>query len=153
MNEKVVYLKLDGYTRDWLINRFGDPVRFPARSYENEILARYIVSLRHICGPKVEKEGKIAIVVPAIHGKPWESHNHFTRDGKKCLKAAVKNLFELDLLGSVMPRLAEGDIYKFINDFCRSRGISHESRPAVIKRFYRIRREYQKNGINLIVKK
>ena len=42
MKDITVLLRLEPYLRQWLTHAFGEPVRFPAQSYENHLLLRLV---------------------------------------------------------------------------------------------------------------
>lgn len=148
-NLRLIYIPLGGYLREWVVNRFGSPVCFPARSYEHAILSRCMVSKGRSSAPDRPAPDCLPIVVPTIRGRDWGTYNSLSRQGTRLLVEAIENLFRIDMWYSLIPQLTAGSINQHIDDWCKDRGIRLEHREAVRQKFFRIRRDYEAYGIIL----
>lgn len=149
MEHILVYVPFEKYLGQWLVNRLGSPVAFPARSNENAILARYIQrppSKNYV--PALRSAG-IPVRVPIVHGKNPYSHTHLSRQGETALIAAVELLFRMDLWYGLAPLLTTRGINAHIDRWCEQHGIALYYREAVRQKFYRIRKDYLASEIIL----
>lgn len=149
MEHILVYVPFEKYLGQWLVNRLGSPVVFPARSNENAILARYIQrppSKNYV--PALHSAG-IPVRVPIVHGKNPYSHTHLARRGETALIAAVELLFRMDLWYGLAPLLTTRGINAHIDRWCEQHGIALDYREAVRQKFYRIRKDYLASEIIL----
>lgn len=149
MEHILVYVPFEKYLGQWLVNRLGSPVAFPARSNENAILARYIQrppSKNYV--PTLRSAG-IPVRVPIVHGKNPYSHTHLARRGETALIAAVELLFRMDLWYGLAPLLTTRGINAHIDRWCEQHGIALDYREAVRQKFYRIRKDYLASEIIL----
>lgn len=147
MQKNVVYIQLDGYLAEWLVNRFGNPVRFPSRSWENIILARYLSKKSSAPSSPSNTGHLIPICVPAVTDKPFSIYNHLPTRAEAMLIASIESIFRLDMFYSLIHCVV--DINEHVDVWCSQRGIDSEHREAVRQKFYRIRRDYEKNGVFL----
>ena len=149
MEHILVYVPCEKYLGQWLVNRLGSPVAFPARSNENAILARYIQrppSKNYV--PALRSAG-IPVRVPIVHGKNPYSHTHLARRGETAHIAAVELLFRMVLWYGLAPLLTTRGINAHIDRWCEQHGIALDYREAVRQKFYRIRKDYLASEIIL----
>lgn len=150
MNDFFIYIKLEHYVAEWLIDALGRPVRFPRGSFENAIIHRYLRPTPPGTLPILPKEDYVPIVIPDSRYKPPHLYNYFGVRGQKVLKEAIDILFRLDMWAGLSPLLVSpGELNQGIYEWCDRHGISIDSREAVRQKFYRIRRSYQTMGIIL----
>lgn len=147
MQNNVVYIHLDGYLAEWLVNRFGNPVRFPSRSWENIIIARYLCKKPSSPSLPSCSVNLIPICVPTVSDKPFAIYNHLPTRATAMLIASIESIFRLDMFYSLIHCVV--DINEHVDTWCSQRGIDTEHREAVRQKFYRIRRDYEKNGVFL----
>ena len=153
MKDIVIYLHLNGHLRQWLIHALGNPVRFPARSYENLLMVRHLKRKtdRTEC-PTNQSTETVAICLPDNSMHRPEYYNHLTQRGIRLLSVSIDNLFRMHLWSDCSPLVgSSGELNRGIDAWCAANGISLEYREAVRQKFYRMRRLYETNGI--IVKK
>lgn len=150
MQKQVIYIHLKGYLGEWLVNRFGYPVKFPSRSWENIIIARNLAK-KTLATPEqpFDTDGLIPVVVPSVSGKVFTLYNHFPHRAEEELLAAIESLFRLDMYYSLISCVTSHSINDQIDAWCGNRGIIPDHREAVRQKFYRIRRDYEKNGVIL----
>lgn len=146
MNGKQITIPLDGYLRDWAVHQYGHPLSFPARSYENAILARYLTN--RPC-PSTPNGPVVTVSLPRVRGKDAACYIHISRKGVSILTEALDIIFRLDMWHSLPSLLTQGDVNESIRKWCLSRGIDDDHVEAVRQKFYRARRDYAQYGIIL----
>lgn len=146
MSQKQILIPLSGYLRDWVIHQYGEPARFPPRSYENAILARYLTKRLPLQPPT---EDGVLIELPQVRGKDAVCYCAISPIGIAMLQDAIDVIFRLDMWHSLAPLLTQGNINVRIRDWCISRGIDDDHVESVRQKFYRARKDYAKSGIIL----
>lgn len=150
MKDILVYVKVERYIQEWLEFHLGNPVRFPVRSYENELLHRHLG--KRPCGqpPEKREDNMVAIVITDCdHSRP-EFYNYLGHRGKRAIVSAIDALFRLDLWSGCAPLLhSNTELNRGIDKWCADNGISLDAREAVRQKFYRIRKSYLERGIVL----
>lgn len=149
MKNIVVYLRVSPYIRAWLASTLGDPVRFPAGSYENAVL-HHVLRRRPLSSlPEAPGEDTIAVVIPdsAVH-RP-EYYNYLGRRGRRAVAECIEHLFRMHLWSDCRHLIGTRLLERGLDDWCRLHGIGIEHREAVRKKFYRMRRDYLSHGIIL----
>ena len=63
MKDIQVYVRVPRYIKEWLVFHLGEPVRFPQRSYENELLHRHLDKRPEGIIPDKPAEDVVAIVI------------------------------------------------------------------------------------------
>ena len=150
MKDIQVYIKVERYIKEWLEFHLGNPIRFPERSYENEILHRHLA--KRPCGlpPEKREDNMVAIVITDCdHSRP-EYYNYLALRGQRAIVSAIDALFRLDLWGGCAPLLhSTTELNRGIDHRCADNGISLHAREAVRQEFYRICKSYLERGIVL----
>lgn len=148
MKGMLLYFRLDGYLREWLVHTFGSPVSFPARSYENAIIVRHLIKRPPGVLP-LDGAGSdtVPIVIPDNGRRPPEHYNHLSIYGQRLLHHAVLNLFTIDLWHGCAPLCGSPGLNEGIYRWCDRHGIDFDHQEAVRQRFYRMRKEYRLRGI------
>lgn len=150
MRNITLKLRLPGYLRQWLTHCYGNPVRFPNRSYEHLLLRRYLRKPPAGYIPKKTTPDEVAIIIPDNDLHRPEYYHHLGRDGYRLLCDGIDNLFRLSLWRECFPLLATpGQLNKGLDDWCADHGIALDYREAVRQKFYRMRRAYDDFGIFL----
>lgn len=150
MDQNIIYVHFEGYLKQWLINRLGNPVRFNRGSYENAILKIYIS--KHVPSDQdyvLHDNNMIPVIIPRIEGKPWPQYRYLGRRGRTRLADAVETLFRIDMWNSCAKYITNKNFQEQIEKWCKSRGICSDYWGAVMKKFYRMRQSYVKRGIVL----
>lgn len=150
MKDIRVYVKVERYIKEWLEFHLGNPVRFPDRSYENELLHAYL-SKRPCDLPPAKPQGCFVsiVITDSLHRKP-EFYNYLGSRGQRAVASAIDALFRLDMWSGCAPLLhSSKEINKGIDEWCACNGISLDAREAVRQKFYRIRKAYMEKGIIL----
>lgn len=148
MNHHQITIPLAGYLREWLVAQYGDPVRFPSRSFENAILARYLSKRpgRTSLSPGCEV---LSIALPKVRGKEADCYRHLSAEGIAALTEAIDVVFRLDMWHSLAAILTQDNINERIRLWCKEKGIDDDHVEAVRQKFYRARRDYARHGIIL----
>lgn len=151
MKDITTTLKLKPYLVQWLTHHFGEPVRFPPRSYENMLLVRLIEKQPNgWCSRSMGEPGYVQIIIPDNIRKRPEYFNYLGRNAQKVMASAIEDLFILQLWRACCPLLlTRGTLNSGLNTWCASNGISLDYREGIRQRFYRMRAEYRRYGINI----
>lgn len=143
-----IHIVLAGYLREWLTSRFGNPVRLPARSYEQEVLRRCVSRPPRGWVPPAAPPGAVAVVLPDDDMRRPETYCYLGRRGAVRLRAALAGLFCIDLWKGMQAELMRCDgLNAAVDEWCRDRGISPQHRETVRQRFYRMRCNYAAHGV------
>ena len=122
----VIYLKLEGYIRMWLIRNFSDgkePVIFPKWSLENDILQDNLQRRPKYWQP-VREEGTIAIKVPKREGFNRNTWCYVSKQTLVILRKCILKHFVKDFMAFlVIPNDATPTIKQRILDFMKRNGI------------------------------
>lgn len=151
MKDIVVYLRVERYIKQWLENALGNPVRFPARSYENELLHRLLSRRPQGVQPRLVAEPEeVAIVIPDRSDHKPEYYNYLSRRSQTAMVCAIDGLFRLALWSECAPLIGStAGLNAGIDEWCCRQGIDLDSREAVRQKFYRMRKTYRLTGIVL----
>ncbi len=141
-------LYLRPYLREWVTHIFGTPVRFPARSCENALLVRGLVKRT---GQPVRADGEaVLVVIPDNASRRPEYFNALSPRAQKQLAASLENLFRIHLWTECFALLTSpNQLNAGLDAWCAHNGISLDHRGGVLKKFYRMRLDYQAKGIPL----
>ncbi|MBR4552401.1 MAG: hypothetical protein IKO20_01595 [Bacteroidaceae bacterium] len=152
MKDIVVHLKVEKYIKQWLEHTLGNPVRFPSRSYESEVLRRALRKQpQDIRTPILLcKADYVAIVIPDDDYKRPEYYNYLPVRGQRRLQAAIDGLFRIALWSDCAPLIhSKQELNAGIDKWCQQHGIELDYREAVRQKFYRLRKEFRIKGIIL----
>lgn len=150
MSQFVIYIQLPLYLSEWLTNRLGDPVVFPAKSPQNSVIRTFTLLPPSGYVPECGGPGLTAITIPDSVSKPPERYFYMTQKGKEAVAEACKDLF-LRALWADISSIADSPVglNKLIAAWCESNGIGLDRVETVRQCFYRIRRDYARKGVNL----
>lgn len=148
MKDITVHVRLERYIREWLTFHLGSPVRFPDKSYENEILHNYLRKPPRDAAPDFGDDESVPIVIPDDKFHKPEFYNYLGRHGRRALASAIDALFRLQLWSECAPLLqSKQELNRGIDAWCAANGISLDAREAVRQKFYRLRKLYAEKGI------
>ena len=156
MKDITTTLYLPAYLAQYLAAHYGRPVRFPARSMENELLRRLTVRPPRSMSGGEPADGEarrgmdaVEIVLPddALH-RP-EYYNYLGRTARRRMASAIDALFRVHLWTECLPLVVGGRINQGLDEWCRENGIGVEAREAVRQKFYRMRCLYAPLGIRI----
>jgi hypothetical protein len=151
MSNFCFYMKLEPYLAQWLVNRLGNPVRFPAQSNENAIIRRFVQRPPDGTAPDLPGDGLIAVAIPDSKAKDPQYYHYMGVKAKRALAEAINDLFTMCLWNDVRDLLDEGQngVNTIIEAWCEMHGVTADS-EAVRQRYYRLRRKYASQGVNLL---
>ncbi len=150
MKNICIYLRLETYLARWLTATLGNPVRFPAHSFENELLIRVLTIRPKHLPPSKPEAGAVAIVIPDNSHRRPEFYNHLGQRGERLLRTTIDALFRIHLWSECAPLLsAPGRLNAGLDEWCARHGIPLDNREAVRQKFYRMRKNYEQFGIYL----
>lgn len=154
MRDFTVHIEVPAYLHDYLVNKYGNPLRFPARSPQNDLL-HYLVA---VARPKRKEEPKrspmkcrsIAVVLPCRTRHKPEHYHHLSQEAEKIFTRDLRRFFRLDLKACVLEAVESGEsVPRAIDRWCERHGIGIVHRDAVRKIYYRMREELRELGVNL----
>ena len=150
MSKFVVYVPLPKYLSEWLVSRLGNPVVFPASSPQNAVIRTFINRPPKDYVPETGSESTPAIAIPDSVSKPANTFFYMTRKGKEAVAEACKDLFLRALWTDLSPLIESPvGLNSLIAAWCESNGIGLDRVETVRQCFYRIRKDYARNGVNL----
>lgn len=151
MKGLTVYIRLEPYLRQWLTHHFGQPVRFPDRSYENRLLHRLLSrpgSVHELATPTCPPDS-VAVVITDHSLRRPEYWCHLSRRAQAEMARAVANLFCLAMWSECVQLIHSGGLNRGIDHWCQANGIALIYREGVRQKFYRMRRLYERYGVIL----
>lgn len=150
MSKFVIYLDVEPYMRQWLTNSFGDPVVFPASSNENAVIRRLTTKRPSNKLPDQPSDKAVAICIPASKYKNPETYNYLSTYGKQALSESLDDLFRNNMW-SDLGDLSDTSCKKMsaFRAWCQNHGIDIDYAETIRMKWYRMRKAYQSQGINL----
>ena len=148
-------LYLPRYLEQYLRHHYGSPVRFPARSMENELLRRLTTRppSQGTAAPAPDESSArltpIGVVLPDDDLHRPEYYSYLGRTARRRLSLALEATFRVHLWSDCLPLIVCGNVNRGIDEWCCANGISLDSREAVRQKFYRLRRSYASMGIKI----
>jgi len=101
MSDYYIFLDLEPYLGQWLINSLGgkQPARFPKGSPENDLLFYFLQKQPEGCMPQLQpaKPTEVAIAIPYFKDKDPRIYNYITPRAKLLLKNCIRNKFAIEL--------------------------------------------------------
>lgn len=154
MSEFVVYIKLKPFIRQYLINSFGDPVRFDDHSVTNARIVSVLQRRPVNCTPDTAAEGLTAICIPYSKQKDPASFNYVSNSGKKLIEEHLEAIF-LANLWNEMSQMCGDDtkLQSAAYAWCEMHGIDIDYADTIRMRYYREKERFNKRGIDLRCKK
>ena len=150
MSNYNIYIKLPRHLHQWLTFTLGNPVVFPAYSNENAVIRSFLSKRPEGVDPEVAAPGLTAIAIPDSVAKPPEVYNHIGERGKAAVTEAIKDLFIRALWADMKPVTGSTvRVNTLLSAWCESHGIDLDCIENVRQSFYRLRKQYDKKGINL----
>lgn len=147
-NEKTISIHLERAVRQWAVNAFGSPLRFPTHSpSESLVMHAVIPSFAPLDTPPL-RTGNTLVVVPVRTGFLAEAFD-LSEEGAKMVEEEVNRLFEVDLWTAMLPNVCESGLNLAIYNWCRKHGIDYDVEDTVRQRFYRLRERYRRVGVAL----
>lgn len=150
MSKFVVYVEVEPYLKQWLTHSFGDPVEFPVNSNENAVLRRFITKRPINNQPEKPGERDVAICIPYSKAKNPETYNFLNGHAKQALTESINDLFRLNMwcdLGDLNDMSCKK--MSAFRSWCVQQGIDIEYAETIRMKWYRMRKAYQEEGINL----
>lgn len=139
MSEFCVYLRLPRYVGQWCHYHFGDPVRFPSRSYPHFVLRTLLRSRPRLSRPQLPEDGLTAVQIPDGHQRHASTYNYLSHDARLRLESAIVELFHAEMYRQLLPLVLQPRLNLSIEEWCYANGIEESSWEAVRQSFYRMR--------------
>ena len=154
MSQFVIYLKLKPFIRQYLVNAFGDPVRFDDRSVTNARIVSVLQRRKDSAVPETAAEGLTAVCIPYSKQKDPSSFNYVSSMGKKMIIEHIESIF-LANLWNEMSQMCGDDtkLQSAAYAWCEMHGIDIDYADTIRMRYYREKMRFLKHGIDLRSKK
>lgn len=150
MSKFCVYIELKPFVRQWLINALGNPVVFPSQSVENSTIHNFVIKLPKDKIPDIATETATAIAIPDSASKPAEYYNYLTPRGKMAVAECCEHLFKKNLWCELGDMSDIGcNLMSAIYAWCEMHGIDIDYADTIRQRYYRMREQYARKGIDL----
>ncbi len=145
------YIAVKPYIRDWTINHFGNPVRFPRNSVEDMLLRQFMSKWPKDLDviPHLAHEN-LTIALPSMKAKDPRVYNYLSPLAKKAIGESLETLFINNLWTELSKILGYNcNLTTLIDSWLEQHGVSLDHEEAIRQRFYRLRSKYHQKGINL----
>lgn len=153
MSSFVVYVKLPPFVSQFLVHSLGDPVVFPPQSVENSTIKVFVTKLPDGKIPEASAPDMTAIAIPDSKSKPADTFNYLSPRGKNAIVECCDLLFNRCLWTELGDMSNVGcKTLTAIYAWCENHGIDIVYADTIRQRYYRIRDNYSKRGIDLMKK-
>lgn len=153
MKDITTSIVVPSYLFDWLVNKYGNPLKFPARSPHNDLLHALVAvaQLKKTPGDEERKRGMaINVVLPNRSRHKPEHYHHLSKEAKAVFVRDLKRFFRLDLVAFIVETAAEGRLTpQHLEQWCKRHGIRITHRDAVKRMYYRLKKNFEQQGILL----
>lgn len=150
MSKFVIYLKLQPFIAQWLHHHYGNPVRFQPQSVENSTILQFTQRLPAGQQPDVAADGLTAVAIPDNEKKDPAVYNYLGRKGKEAVADCIERTFRLMMWSELNDMSAVGcSVLSAIDAWCEMHGISIDYDRTILMRYNRLRKSYEKHGIDL----
>ena len=158
MKNITVFISLPFYLSDWLVYLYGEPLKFPTRSPENDLL--HVLAVRsgcrrcpasmHSIDQTRATHRRVRVFLPDRSFHKPEHYHHLSAECAAVFVRYLHRIFRLTLWNVGCSLIESGrPLAPGIDDWCASHGITVAHREAVRRKFYRIRSGYAARGIVL----
>ena len=140
-----VYLELEEYLAQWLVNEHGGevPIEFIRGSAERDILELFLTKRPKDYIPEQVKIGMIPIVIPHFKKRDPMYYHYFNEKSKNALKSCILNRFDVQLWQDLHRFGYIGKQQKdIIYAWMATHGIEPQHWDTVAKRYQRKRNAY-----------
>lgn len=149
MSDFVFYIKLKPFVAQWAKHTFGNPITFPARSPENNIITRFIeknedsiLDLKH--------DGMTAVAIPASREKNPRFWNHLPPKWKKYIVTDIENMMINSMYSDLSEVAHNKNLLCAIQAWCSSKHIDIDYANTIAQKFYRLRKKFDESGVQSI---
>lgn len=150
MSKFVIYLKLQPFVAQWLHHHYGDPVRFQPMSVENATILQFTQKLPAGKEPDTSVQGLTAVCIPDNEKKDPATFNYLGKKGKEAVVDCIERTFKLMMWSELNDMSAIGcSVLNAIDAWCEMHGIDIEYDRTILMRYNRLRKSYEKKGIDL----
>lgn len=150
MQTYLIYLHLRPYVREWLVNAYGEPVKFPEHGCENAEIRRHLIPLPVGKTPDVCRPGDVAIVLPNSSRRKLTTYNYMPQSGKDCIAGIINDIFDCDLKSSVRESVKNRvPIHLAVRAWRIKHGISIEHENTLKQRINRMIMSLRKKNIQI----
>ena len=148
-----VFIPVKPFVAQWLKFHFGDPVKFPDFSLENQDLKRFSLNKKEYkrLGIKErEHNGGVMVVLPQSKSKDPEYYHYLGRRGEDAIVDSCERIFRRNMFCELGDETMRGcNLNVAIKAWCEKHGIDEQYCNTIKQRYYRIRDSYQDCGIDL----
>lgn len=150
MNDYVIYLKVEPYLAQWLINSFGNPVELIRDSPESKLVKRFLDIQPQGIKPDLGHDANISVIIPFSKDKDPRTYNYLSPRAKKMLAESFYSIF----INNLWTELGDlENIHCSITDviyaWLEKHGIDECHWECVRQKYFRIRKKYREKRIKL----
>ncbi|MDE7159389.1 MAG: hypothetical protein K2O24_00890 [Muribaculaceae bacterium] len=136
-----IYIDVDNYLRDWLINSYGasDAIAFHKGSAEAATLRAFLRRRTLADAPDLPGPASIAVRLPQSKDRDPATWNVLSGKGRELLLKTIKARFDAELFADVFPCLGANTADALISAWMEAHGIeiNDTNFQTVLKRFNR----------------
>ena len=150
MADTLIYLELEDYLRDWLINENGNPVVVKKNSAESDILETFLTTPPAEPIKDLPAENKVAIRLPSFKYKDTRTHNYLPVRARLALAHAIKVRFRVQMWEELYTfNNVEGCITDIIYAWMEKHGIdlTEKNWETIRQMYFRKRKVYRTKKI------
>lgn len=148
-----VYIPVKPFVAQWLKFHYGDPVRFPDLSLENQDLRRFTLNKHEydrLGIKRSEHNGGVLVVLPQSKHKDPETYHYLGKRGEEAVIDSIERIFKQNMFCELGDETMRGcNLNIAIKAWCEKHGIDEQYSNTIKQRYYRIRDCYQQCGIDL----
>ncbi len=142
-------INVPNYLKQWAEYHFGSPVTFPRNSIENKLIKRLLDKTPQGVEPD-ELAGNLSIAIPTSKSKDTRVYNYLHPSSKRAIESSLQTLFLQNLWAEVGGLESLNCSAKLlIVAWCEKHHISDMHEDTVAQKFYRMRKSYALNNVNL----
>jgi hypothetical protein len=151
--EYYLYLRAKPYLADFIRDAYGDPVELERNSPEARIIREFIGKTLAGRLPDTGEGANLKIRLPFFREADPRVYNYLGKKAQRFLLEAFEQLLEKCLISEIGPldKNIRGKISFMIYAWMEKHGIADNETNwyTVSQKYYRLRKNYQKNRINL----
>ncbi|HAT62281.1 MAG TPA: hypothetical protein DCS83_07000 [Prevotella sp.] len=157
MSKFYLYIPVQPFIKQWLVNHYGsEPIFFDPKSIENAVIKTFTIKRPKNLDVEKQKSDEVSICIPDNSYKDPLVYNYMGPKGKKAVRECLDDIFKQNMWSELYSLINEGDemrhgcsVMSAIDGWCEAHGISIEYDTTIRQRFYRLRDQHKRHGINL----
>lgn len=149
MSDFVFYIKLKPFVAQWAKHTFGDPITFPDRSPENNLISRFIEKNEDDC-PDIRRDGMTAVSIPSSKAKNPRYWNRLPEKWKQYIVTDIENMMINSMYNDLSEVAHNKNLLCAIQAWCSSKHIDIDYANTIAQKFYRLRKKFDESGVQTL---